>query len=127
MRSRLNGEANPVHRALRQAKGSYGKIIVMSWLVYILLCDQKIFYVGMTSNLEERLIDHKNGYSPYTKKFSEIELVCQENYKTRTEAERREIQLKGWSVAKKKALIAKNKDLLIKLSKSQEIVDKQHD
>jgi predicted GIY-YIG superfamily endonuclease len=95
----------------------------MTWFVYILFCDQKIFYVGMTSNLEERLIEHKRGYSPYTKKFSEIELVYQENYKTKVEAEKRELQLKSWFIAKKKALIIKNRELLIKLSKSREFVD----
>lgn len=78
----------------------------------------------MTNNLKERLIEHKRRYSPYTKKFSEIELVYYENYKTKTETERRELQLKGWSVAKKKALIAKDKDSLIKLSKSRKLVNR---
>lgn len=93
----------------------------MSWTVYILLCDQKTFYVGMTEDLEKRLKEHKSGYSPYTKKFSDIELVYKENFERRIDTEDREKQLKGWSVAKKKALINGNKDLLIKLSKSSEL------
>ena len=38
-------------------------------------------------------------------------------------AEKREKQLKGWSVAKKKALIQGNIELLKRLSKSAEHVD----
>ena len=77
----------------------------------------------MTENLEKRVFEHKNGYSPTTKKFSNIELVYSEKYGTYREAEKRELQLKGWSIAKKKALITRDKDLLIKLSKSHEFVD----
>ncbi len=95
----------------------------MAWFVYMLLCDQKIFYVGMTSNLDKRLNEHKSSYSKYTKKFSDIQLVYQEKQPTRVRAEQRERQLKGWSVAKKQALIAHNKSALIELSKSHEIVE----
>ena len=93
-------------------------IISVSWVVYILFCDQKTFYVGISDNLEKRINDHKHGYSKYTKKFSDIKLVHKEYYQTRRQAEIREQQIKGWSVAKKKALIEGNKELLIKLSKS---------
>ena len=92
----------------------------MNWTVYILLCDQKTFYVGMTDNVERRLTEHKSKKSFFTKKFSELELVYQENCETRNEAELREQQIKKWSVAKKKALILGNKALLVKLSKSLE-------
>lgn len=95
----------------------------MHWVVYILFCNQKTFYVGITKDLKERLNEHKKGYSLYTKKFSDIKLVYKENYKTRKEAELREKQLKGWSIAKKKALILGDKKLLIKLSKSRKLVD----
>ena len=90
----------------------------MVWFVYILLCDERKFYVGMTDNLERRIKQHKKKQSFYTKQFSSVELVYTEKYKTRKDVERREIQLKGWSVAKKKALIEGNKSLLVKLSKS---------
>ncbi len=95
----------------------------MTWFVYILLCDQKTFYIGITQSLRKRIWEHVSGYSPTTKKFSVIELVYGEKYKTRAEAERREVQLKDWSVAKKKALIAGDRDSLIKLSKSHGLVD----
>ncbi len=75
------------------------------WYVYILNCDQKTFYVGITNNLEFRLTEHKNKKPFFTKKFSNIKLVCTEQFNTKTEAARREKQLKGWSRAKKIALI----------------------
>jgi len=89
-----------------------------NWFIYILFCDQKTFYVGMTDNIERRFLEHKKGYSNFTKKFSDIQLVYTENFATRNEAESRERQIKGWSIAKKKALIIGDKNLLIKLSKS---------
>ena len=95
----------------------------MSWNVYILLCNQKTFYVGITDNLERRLTQHKRKESFFTKKFSDIKLVYKENYAYRVDAERREIQIKKWSIAKKKALISSDKELLRQLSKGREVVD----
>ena len=88
--------------------------------IYILFCNQKTYYVGITDNVERRLDEHSRGYSNFTKKFSDIRLVYTESYSTRQEAEARERQLKGWSVAKKKALIAGEFVRLKTLSKSTE-------
>lgn len=95
----------------------------MSYFVYILFCDQRTFYTGSTDNLERRLKEHKSKKSFYTKQFSEIELVYQEVCKDKREAEKRELQIKGWSAAKKKALIDGNKELLKKLSRGTEPVE----
>jgi len=86
--------------------------------LYILLCDQKIYYVGVTKDIQKRLAEHKNKGSFFTKKYSDIRLVYQEEYQSLIEARRREKQIKGWSNAKKKALIDNNKKLLAELSKS---------
>lgn len=94
----------------------------MPWHIYILLCDQKTYYVGLTSNLSQRIESHKLKKNLATKKFSKVKLVYSENFETRREAEKREIQLKKWSRAKKKALIDGNKELLIKLSKSRALL-----
>lgn len=77
----------------------------------------------MTSNLERRVHQHKQGQSSFTKKFSTAELAFFEQYLTREEAEKREKQIKGWSIAKKKALIQGDKELLVKLSKGTEFVE----
>lgn len=76
-----------------------------NWFVYLLLCDKKTFYVGISSDLKERLLEHRSRKSFYTKKFSEIAIVYCEKYPNKYEAARREQQLKGWSRAKKQMLI----------------------
>ena len=75
------------------------------WYLYILLCDKKTFYVGTTNHLENRLKDHKNKKSFFTKKFSDLEIIYREKYNSKTEAVKREKQLKGWSRIKKQNLI----------------------
>jgi putative endonuclease len=88
------------------------------WFVYILLCDQKTYYIGLTSNIQNRFKSHKSRKNIATKKFSDLKLIYSEKYKTRIEAERRESQIKKWSRAKKKALIEGKIEILRELSKS---------
>ncbi len=95
----------------------------MPWFVYILFCDQKTYYVGITQNIQQRMYSHKAKRNIATKEFSDIKLVYTENYQTRLFAEKREKQLKKWTAAKKKALIQGNKRLLIQLSKTRSLVD----
>lgn len=97
--------------------------VSISWFVYILLCDQKTFYIGSTDNLEQRLHQHKLKQSKYTKQFFDIKLVYQELFPMRQLAIKRERQLKKWSIAKKKALMLGDSQLLQKLSKSHEVVE----
>lgn len=80
-------------------------MISKAWYVYLLLCDQKTFYVGITNDLKSRLVNHKNKATFSTKKFSDIQLVYCEKYKSKHIAATRERQLKGWSHAKKQMLI----------------------
>lgn len=90
----------------------------MKYFVYILLCDQKTFYVGITRDIEKRLKEHENRGSFFTKKFSDIRLIYKEEYRDKKSAELRERQLKGWSNAKKKSLTERNIDKLRELSKA---------
>jgi len=92
----------------------------MPWFVYILFCDNRKYYVGMTDNIERRLAQHRAGQSFYTKQFEDINLVYFECHTKKGDAEKRELQLKGWSIAKKKALIGGNIKELKKLSKGPE-------
>jgi len=64
---------------------------------YVLQCkinNKRELYIGSTSNLIERLKDHKTKSVSTTKKFSTIELVYYEACKNKTDAIKREIQLK---------------------------------
>jgi len=79
--------------------------------------------VGYIDNVVRRISEHQAGYSLYTKKFSDLQLVCTEQYSSPAKAKEREKQVKGWSIAKKKALIASDKQTLIALSKSSRLVE----
>jgi predicted GIY-YIG superfamily endonuclease len=91
------------------------------WFVYILACEDGAFYTGMTDNLERRLKEHKSGQGGQFTKHKRInDLIYSENFKTQIEAEKREVQLKKWSRAKKEALIQGNLDKLKELSRSKD-------
>jgi len=96
----------------------------MRWFTYILLCDQKTYYVGLTHDVAARLHSHQGKMNIATKEFSDIRLIYSEKYQTREKAERREKQLKGWSIAKKKGLIQGNLEELKRLSRSPKRVEK---
>ena len=69
------------------------------YYTYVLKCFNSksyktIFYVGVTSNLEERIKDHKSKSTMYTKSFDIIELVYFEACLSKKDAYLREKQLK---------------------------------
>jgi len=69
----------------------------MSFHVYILLSESTDrYYIGQTQNLEERLSYHNANYSKSLKNRGPWKLLYEEPYQTRSEAVRRERQLKSW-------------------------------
>jgi len=90
----------------------------MFWM-YILRCRDASYYVGHTDDLEKRVSDHKaGGISVYTRKRRQVELVFCDSFPTREEALARERQVKGWSRAKKEALINGNWERLSRLARN---------
>lgn len=90
----------------------------MSYIVYILRFSNNNLYIGQTNNLQQRLTDHKNKAtraSKFSKENGEFKLVYQEHYETLLKSMRREKQLKGWTRAKKEALINEDLEKLKKL------------
>jgi putative endonuclease len=75
------------------------------WYLYILNCDNDYFYVGITTDLNNRLQQHQNGRSKFTKRFGKITLVYTEKLEERKDAVTREKEIKGWSRKKKQDLI----------------------
>jgi putative endonuclease len=71
------------------------------WNIYLLFCDEKIIYTGMTNNLKRRFSQHKNKHSVYTSRFSNLKLIYTEIFKTKIEAREREKEIKKWSKKKK--------------------------
>jgi len=93
-----------------------------SW-VYILYCSDGTFYTGCTTNLRQRINQHKEGlYEGYTKKKRPVKLVWHEEFQDIREAIDIERQVKKWSAAKKRALIKGDFDLIQYLAQSREIM-----
>lgn len=93
------------------------------YFVYVLKCGDGRFYVGMSQDVPRRLKEHQSGGSQFTKQFSDIRLVYSEKFQGRKAAEKRERQLKGWSRAKKRALVLGKKEELVDLARSAELVE----
>lgn len=81
--------------------------MAMPYYVYILLCSDNSYYTGSTGDLSRRLYEHQNGVKPeaYTFRRRPLELAWYEEVPTLDEALGHEHQIKGWSRAKKEALI----------------------
>lgn len=77
------------------------------FFVYILHCADGSYYVGSTSDLTVRIKEHNAGINGavHTLRHQPFTLVYTETFNSQAEAMRRERQLKGWSHAKKEALI----------------------
>lgn len=82
----------------------------MFYFVYILKCVDESLYTGSTNNLEKRLKEHNNSKqgARYTKTRRPVKLVYREKFKTKSEALKREIQIKGWPRSKKLNLVYSN-------------------
>lgn len=78
----------------------------MPFWTYILHCRGGIFYTGHTDDLELRMGQHREGtFGGFTAEFAPCELVWSDEFPTRYEALETERRIKGWSRAKKLALI----------------------
>ena len=91
----------------------------MTAFVYILRCSDGSYYVGSTrSSLEARVAEHNAGtFRGYTWSRRPVELVFHESSERITDAIAAERQLKGWSRAKKEALINGNTAVLQQAAK----------
>jgi predicted GIY-YIG superfamily endonuclease len=90
----------------------------MDFWVYILRCSDGSYYIGHKDKGEDRLKEHEIGLgSSYTRKRRPVTLVWSDRFGTREEALAAERQLKGWSRAKKEALIKGNWSRLQLLSR----------
>ena len=93
----------------------------MSARVYILKCSDDSYYTGSTVDLQSRMIKHgAGGISGWTASRLPVKLVFSQEFYSIDEAFRAERQIKGWSRAKKEALIDSDFDLLVELAKNSE-------
>jgi putative endonuclease len=78
------------------------------YFVYLLTNRWKtVLHTGMTDSIPGRLSDHQNRrFNGFTKNYNCTQLVYYETFETAEAAVKREKQIKGWTRAKKNALIA---------------------
>ena len=70
--------------------------------VYIVRCSDNSLYTGYTNNIEVRINKHNAGKgAKYTKTRRPVVLVYQEMYETKSEALRREYEIKTFTRQKK--------------------------
>ena len=89
-----------------------------TYYVYILRCSDDSFYTGITGDFDKRWIQHQQGYFKecYTFKRRPLLLEYYLEFTDVIQAILFEKQIKGWSRAKKQALIISDFDCLQILS-----------
>jgi len=70
------------------------------YYTYILQCNDNTKYYGHTNNLKKRIKDHLKGHVAYTR-GKQPELVYYQEFSTRSQAFKREMQLKNGKTRKK--------------------------
>jgi len=82
-----------------------------SWYIYIIRCKDRTLYTGITKDLERRVAAHNSdiGGAKYTRSRRPVELVYAESVASRSDALKRELQIKKMPRKKKFALIKDHK------------------
>jgi putative endonuclease len=77
-----------------------------AYFVYIMSSKSGVLYIGVTSDLERRVNEHREGLTRgFTKRYRVRLLVYFEEYNRPEDAITREKQIKGWTRARKLELI----------------------
>ena len=77
----------------------------MNWVVYVLKCGDGSLYTGITNNLAKRILAHEQGSgAKYTKGRAPFSIIYKERYKNRSDATKRELEIKKLSRQEKVAL-----------------------
>ena len=76
------------------------------WLLYILRCGDGTLYTGITTDVPQRLEQHRSGKgAKYTRGRGPLELVYQESCGSHSDALKREYQVKALSRSAKEQLV----------------------
>ena len=77
------------------------------WYVYIVQCSDDTLYTGITTDLNRRIDEHNSSSSAarYTRTRRPVTLLYNESFPDRSEASKREAELKALSRADKLRLI----------------------
>jgi putative endonuclease len=77
--------------------------------VYLLLCQDGSLYAGVTNNLTQRFRKHALGKgSRYVRSRKPVAIVYSERFRSKSNALKREAEIKKWHRAKKLALVGRS-------------------
>lgn len=81
------------------------------WFVYMLRCADNSLYTGVTTNVERRIAEHnaEKSVTKYTRVRQPVSVAYQEKAESRSEACKREAQLKKLTKKDKEALVIDEK------------------
>lgn len=72
------------------------------WTVYILLCRDNSLYTGISNDVGKRFLEHQSGKGGrYTRSHKPVRVVYQEKLASKSDALKREFEIKSWSRQKK--------------------------
>ncbi|BBC71066.1 excinuclease ABC subunit C [Altererythrobacter sp. B11] len=93
----------------------------MVFYAYLLRCNDGSYYAGHTDDLDQRMAQHQTGaLGGYTAARRPVTLVWSGDFPTREEAFAAERRVKGWTRAKKEALIAGNWERVRALARNRQ-------
>ncbi len=86
------------------------------YYIYLLECADHTYYCGYTNDIEKRLISHnsRTSRSKYTRSRQPVTLVYYEKVSSKSQALKRELQVKLLSRIQKQALVNTHQENLIK-------------
>lgn len=80
------------------------------WSVYILRCSDGSLYVGISTDVRQRVLRHNSGKgAAYTRSHRPVELVWTESAASESAARKREAEIKKWKRAEKVALVRQSR------------------
>jgi len=77
------------------------------WFIYIVRCADNSLYTGITTDLKRRVDEHNTGVvgAKYTRSRRPVKMVYHERAENRSQASRREYQIKKMSLQSKLKMI----------------------
>lgn len=83
------------------------------YYLYILKCQDGTLYTGITTDVERRFNEHKSGKGGhYTSTKKAVKILYTEEYPNRSEASKREAEIKKWTRKKKLQLVHKDQNMV---------------
>lgn len=87
------------------------QVPMVTYYFYLLRCSDNSLYAGITTDVQRRLQEHNSSTkkrSKYVRSRQPVRLVYQEEYMSKSEALRREAEVKRWKKKEKEKLVMNN-------------------